>query len=344
MASRVSVVMPTHNRAQRLPSVIAPLLGDPACAELIVVVDGSRDGSVELLQQIAAADSRLKPVFVESRGEMGAREAGAQAAREEVVLFVDDDVLAEPGLASGHARRHRDGDRLLVLGYMPVRLSEKRRPKDFATRLYAVEYEGRCRRYESDPASILTALWGGNFSLRRADCLKVGMRNPAYTERYHPDRDFGLRCLQAGLVGVFDRGLRAQHLHQRSLVAFARDARSQGAGRLQLHRSYPELVEPLAPQDFEAGLPRMARWALRAARRPTVHPVAAVSLGAIVLVAGQARAWSVQDAAARLLRRIEQQRGQLIRTSRRLGSAAPRNMSPSGGRSACRSRSSGPAG
>src|SRR5436305_8319661 len=291
MAARVSVVMPTHNRAHGLRTVIAPLLADPACAELIVVVDGSRDGSIELLEQVAAADARVRPLFIESRSEMAAREAGARAAQEDVVLFVDDDVLAEPGLVSGHARRHQDGERVLVLGYMPVRLTAQRSPEDFATRLYAVEYEGRCRHYESDPASILTALWGGNFSMRRADCLQVGLRNPGYTERYHPDRDFGLRCRQAGIVAVFDRDLLACHLHERSLAAFVRDARSQGAGRVLLHRAYPRVVKPVTAEGLEAGLPRLACDLLRAARRPGLHAAIAAGLRAAVRAPWHARAW-----------------------------------------------------
>ena len=58
-------------------------------------------------------------------------------------------------------------------------------------------------------------LWGGNFSMRRADCLAIGMTNPGFTEHYHADRDFGIRCLEAGLTRgtVRSRALAATHLH-----------------------------------------------------------------------------------------------------------------------------------
>lgn len=308
---RVSVVMPTYDRAHALERVVAPLLEDECTHELIVVVDGSRDGSLELLARIASRDARLKPLFMENRGEMAARQAGAETATGEVVLFIDDDVLAEPGLVRGHRRRHAGREHLVVLGYMPIELPRRRSARDFATFIYSAEYEGRCVVYEQDPVSVLRELWGGNFSMRRSDCLEIGMQNPAYAERYHPDREFGLRCLEAGLIGVFDRSLRATHLHRRSLPAFARDARSQGAARVMLHRLHPVLIDPPACDEFERGLPRPARALVRSAQSPRAERVIAAALRSQVWACGAARAWALQEAAARLLRRIEQQRGAL---------------------------------
>jgi glycosyltransferase involved in cell wall biosynthesis len=301
--------MPTFNRGPALEHVVAPLLADPETLELIVVVDGSRDGSLELLERIAHGEPRLRPMLIENRGEMGARAAGAGAARADAVLFVDDDVLGEPGLVSGHARHHTRAERHVVLGYMPVRLERPRRPGDFASWIYADEYERACDLYERDPRRVLTHLWGGNFSMRRDDCLAVGMRNPAYSERYHPDRDFGLRCLEAGLSGKFDRSLRATHLHERSLPAYVRDARSQGAARVILHRMHA--LGPLPPDSFERGLPAPARAIVRAAGRRRAAAALSASLRGLVAVAGALHLWRVEDAAARLLRRVEQRRGAL---------------------------------
>jgi glycosyltransferase involved in cell wall biosynthesis len=322
-AATVSVVMPTYKRVHGLEQVLAPLLTDPAAHEIVVVVDGSRDGSIELLERIAVGHPRLRPMFVENGGEMAAREAGARAAEGDVVLFVDDDVLAEPGLVSGHAARHDGSERVLVLGYMPVVVPERRSPGDFSTRLYAAEYERRCEIYEREPVSVLRELWGGNFSMRRADCLAIGMRNADYTERYHPDRDFGIRCLEAGLRGVFDRSLRATHLHERSLPAFARDARSQGAGRVLMHVLHPATVPPLEDEQFARGVPAPARALVRIARDGRAQrPLAALLRGAVRL-AGSLRLWPAQDAAARLLRRIEQQRGALDSAGRVRAEGAP---------------------
>lgn len=137
--------------------------------------------------------------------------------------------------------------------------------------LYAGEYEGRCRIYERDPRSVVRELWGGNFSMRRADCLAIGMSNPGFTEHYHADRDFGIRCLEAGLTGVFDRSLSAAHLHERTLAGFIRDARSQGAARVLMPAFHPAAVPPPAPDEFARGLPWPVAGLVRLARRPRAY-------------------------------------------------------------------------
>jgi glycosyltransferase involved in cell wall biosynthesis len=304
-----SVVVPTFNGAPLLERILRPLLDDPAASEVIVVVDGSRDGSFDLVERIARHEPRLRGMLIENRGDMGAREEGARAATGEIVLFIDDDVLANPGLVTGHVRRHAERAADVVVGYMPVTPSQRRNPDDFALRLYASEYEGRCQIYERDPESAVRELWGGNFSMRRADCLTIGMTNPGFTEHYHADRDFGIRCLEAGLTGTFDRALAATHLHERTLEAFIRDARSQGAARVLLPRFHAATIAPPTRSEFARGLPPSLAMLVRFTRRPRAYSVVSRSLARAARGAGRMRMWAGQRAIARVLRRIEQQHG-----------------------------------
>lgn len=307
----ISVVMPTYNRRKLLPTVIDPLLADASADEVVVVVDGSRDGSYEWLVGRAERDPALRPLFIENRGKEGARQAGVETARGDVVLLLDDDVLAGSGLIGGHAAAHEGERDLVLLGYMPVRLPAQRRPGDVSTLLYASEYEGRCRAYERDPSLVLQTLWGGNLSLRRDDALRVGLVS-AFNQGYHQDRDFGLRCMKAGLHGRFDRSLRAEHLHERSFPAFLRDMRRQGAGRAQLHGLHADVLPALAENEFARGLPAPAQALVLACRRPRLAAWSARVLRAAALTAGRLRIWPAETAAVKLLRRLEQQRGALV--------------------------------
>ena len=289
-----SVVVPTFNGAPLLETILRPLLDDPAASEVIVVVDGSRDGSVEIVERLARNEPHLQGMLIENRGDMGAREAGARAASGEIVLFIDDDVLANPGLVSRPGApppERQPAD--VVVGYMPVTPSQRRNSDEFALHLYANEYEGRCQIYERDPESAVRELWGGNFSMRRADCLAIGMTNPGFTEHYHADRDFGLRCSEAGLTGTFDRALAATHLHERTLGAFIRDARSQGAARVLLPRFHAATVGRPTTSEF-------TQDSLFAGRAGALHTPAAGLLGRVSIVrprranAGRSAMWAGQ--------------------------------------------------
>lgn len=304
-----TVVMPTYNRGSAVVDFVEPLLEDPFPLEFIVVIDGSQDGSVEALNRLAEDNPRLKPIWIPNSGEMGARGAGVAEARGEVVLMLDDDVRARPGLARAHASWHAREGRLVVVGYMPTVLPRVQSARDFATSIYAQEYENACRRYEHQPERILYNLWAGNMSLRRIDAIGVGMANPDYTDKYHQDREFGLRCLKAGLRGVFDPRLHAEHVHSRGLDAFRREGLTQGAGRRRLHALHEDLLGPLDDDEIRKGLPPGLRALAYTARTPLLYAaVTRVLMGAIRL-AESVGSLGAAKGTARLLRRLDQEHG-----------------------------------
>jgi glycosyltransferase involved in cell wall biosynthesis len=298
----VSVVIPTYNRRERLPAVLQPLLSGDEAGEIVVVVDGSTDGSAELLEQLAREEPRLRPVVIENRGHHGARQAGADAATGEVILLLDDDVIPEPGLVAGHARRQGAHERLVLLGYMPVARAP-RRPHEFARELYGREYERIVTGWERDPGSILSTLWSGNLSMRRADLIALGPALVNVVKGYHEDLDFGLCCLEAGLVGAFDRSLRATHRYERGPGGFVGDARSSGASLPVVHRRHPERLGPLSADFAYADLPAPVRALARAGIR--VAPLRRLVRGAVA-AAGTLRLFTLERLGAALLWRMEQ--------------------------------------
>ena len=305
----VSVVVPTYRRRALLPRVVAPILDDPATTELVVVVDGAHDGSLELLRELAREDSRLVPLWTENGGEHAARTAGAADASGEVLLFVDDDVVAAPGLVSGHARHHARERGIVVLGYMPVAAPPPGRAHPVGTRLYERSYEHRCRAYAARPDEILQHLWAGNFSIRRDDYLALPPGSPRFGTVYFGDRDLGLRCQRAGLRGRFDPALLATHLHTRSLDAFLRECWRQGAGERVIHELHGDLVGPFSTEALEVGLPLPVRWLVRALAREPAHRIASPLVRGATGLAGRLRRQRLETQLAQLLRRVERRRG-----------------------------------
>jgi glycosyltransferase involved in cell wall biosynthesis len=87
---RISLVLPTYNRAEALRTNLGVMLAMRGVAEVIVVDDGSTDETVEVCGQFA--DERLRVIsHPENRGVAVARNTGIDAAEGEWVLFGEDD-------------------------------------------------------------------------------------------------------------------------------------------------------------------------------------------------------------------------------------------------------------
>ena len=313
----MSVVAPTYRRRDGLPGFVEPLLSDPGLDELVIAVDGSEDGSVEWLRERGERDDRLVVLDLPNGGAGPARQAGVEAASGDVIVLLDDDVIAAPGLVAGHARHHRDLEPKMVLGYMPNdwrRLPAGRRGIAY---IYRRGYEMHRAGWEADPAFVLHGLYGGNLSMPRADFLRVGVVGLA-VERGQDDREFGLRCAKAGIRPVFDPTLVAEHLYDRTLPQFRRDCRLQGTSRMLLHESHSDLVgdelmdEP--PEDHVAdavgmGLPAPVRriWPLLA--REPLFTLVTGALSAFFHLGVRVRHLGLEVQSARAIGSLETMRG-----------------------------------
>ena len=90
----ISIIMPIYNSEKYLENAIRSVLSQTyKDFELILVNDGSHDGSWEICQKYAEADKRIRTVNKQNGGICSARNAGLQIARGEYVAFIDNDDL-----------------------------------------------------------------------------------------------------------------------------------------------------------------------------------------------------------------------------------------------------------
>lgn len=277
------------------------MLHDAEVAEIVVVADGNPDAVRTLLHEFVG-DRRVEIVTGPGRGAAWARQRGAEVSTSPVMLFLDDDVLPSPGLAAAHARWHRGRTDLVVMGFMPV-------GHDFLTsataRIYAHDYLAACRALDDDPERVLTDLWAGNMSISRAVIERVPLVDPESPCRRREDQDFGLRCLRAGLVGVFDRTLTAEHQFERSLDQFLATAHEQAQELAWLRAQYPELG------DHDAGaqpVPNLVAKLRVLARVPGCGRAVRGTARVGVTVAGRVGADRWEDHGVALLRTLAQDR------------------------------------
>lgn len=93
----VSIVIPTHNRADLLPRCLDSLIKQTySNIEILVVDDFSTDNTNEVLEKYKKKDSRIISFKNESKGSNGARNTGVFAANGEYIALMDDDDTCFP--------------------------------------------------------------------------------------------------------------------------------------------------------------------------------------------------------------------------------------------------------
>jgi glycosyltransferase involved in cell wall biosynthesis len=94
----VSVIMPSFNTARYVRASVESVLAQSFCdIELIVVDDGSKDGSLEIVRELALQDPRINLLARDGNlGPSRARNDGLRVARGEFIAFCDSDDLWKP--------------------------------------------------------------------------------------------------------------------------------------------------------------------------------------------------------------------------------------------------------
>ena len=101
ISGMVSIIVPVYNVEKYLSKTIRSVKGQSyGNWELILVDDGSRDGSLDICKRAAEKDSRIKVHIKENGGASSARNKGIDLAEGEYILFLDsDDWLPKNALA-----------------------------------------------------------------------------------------------------------------------------------------------------------------------------------------------------------------------------------------------------
>jgi dolichol-phosphate mannosyltransferase len=109
----ISVVAPIHNEAETIPELhrrLTSVLSELGAYEIVLVDDGSTDGSWERMLALAPGDAHLRLVRLSRNfGHQAALTAGLEAARGDAVILIDSDLQDPPELIPSLVAKWREG-------------------------------------------------------------------------------------------------------------------------------------------------------------------------------------------------------------------------------------------
>ena len=257
---RLSVVIPTYNRRDRLARVLRAFERQDANFaefEVIVVDDGSTDDTSTWLAA-QRPPYRLRTLTLSNGGPARARNAGIEAAEAPLVLFIDDDVEPMPRLIAEHLKSHDLESNMVVMGPLG---SLDHYPQPWVAWEQAkieAQYAAMAR---GDWAPTFRQFWTGNASIERRHLVAAGGFDVTFLRG--EDVELGVRLSKQGVGFRFNPAARGLHHAERSLSSWENAHTSYGRVEVDIFGKLGEstLLEMLS-ENWQRLNPAL-RWVVR---------------------------------------------------------------------------------
>ena len=235
-----SVVVPTYNRLPILRQCLAALeTQDLSTApgvegyEVIVVDDGSTDDTVAALHQ--ATDPHLRLLQQDHGGAALARNLGVKAARGNVIVFIDSDLVVVKDFLAAHARA--------------LQRYWRRHGHRFCFTYGAVINTSNFARPTAEPYKLTDLSWAyfatGNVAIDRQLLLRSGLFDPRFCQYGWEDLELGERLRKLGVVLVRCPEAVGYHWHPpfqlRQVPQLVRQEKERAHMALVFYRKHPTL-------------------------------------------------------------------------------------------------------
>jgi GT2 family glycosyltransferase len=248
----LSVAIASYNRRDRLARTLEGLgrqTFPPERYEVLVVLDGSSDGSAEMVRSLDVPYS-LRLLEQENRGLAASRNRGGREASAPVVVWLDDDIVPEPAFLAEHAAAHRvAADEHVALGsYPPARQGPDTNLFSLANRQWWLDYFRR--RADPDRPWTFVDFADGNVSFPRSLLLRSGGWDEDFQGGRRQDWEFGVRLLDQGVRFAYYPEARGWHYYSLSFSWAMKTRRVEGRNDVVFASKHPEVRSRLPLADI----------------------------------------------------------------------------------------------
>lgn len=208
----ISVIIPTYNRRDALKVTLAALLQcelRQGQCEVIVVDDGSTDGTDEMVAEFIAGD-RGSVVYHQqpNAGPARARNQGAALARGEVLIFIDNDIVVQPDFLVRHQETQSENWGCWIVGR--IRHPPQLRETPFG-RYRDDLWEEFHQTHEGTAIAATEGITAANLSLPAKDFARLGGFDEGFTIASCEDWELGMRARREGVRVLYHPGIVALH-------------------------------------------------------------------------------------------------------------------------------------
>ncbi|HEY0755329.1 MAG TPA: glycosyltransferase family 2 protein [Ktedonobacteraceae bacterium] len=241
----VSVIIPTHNRPDRIQSCLRTLLALDYPDYEIIVVDNAPAGpeTAEYIQQTYANQPRVRYVREDRVGGSWARNCGITAARGKILAFADDDIVVDSHWLAEIVKAFTLADNVVCVTSLLLPL-ELETPAQFLLEEFGGFNKGFQRRIfdmqEHHPKTQLYPYTAGQFGtgacmaftsdfLQRVGGFDIAL-GPATIARGGEDLTLFFEAIVRGYKLIYEPAAIGYHPHHREYAALQKQIYSYGVG------------------------------------------------------------------------------------------------------------------
>ena len=232
----ISVVIPTHNRKSSLKDCLDSVLSQyyPSGEyEVIVVDDGSTDGTKRFLKEFTKTNSNVKFFSQPNRGPSAARNLGIEKSSGGIICFIDDDCIPEKdwlkNLVKGFDCEKVGGVGGKIITNKPSTLTQR-----------YVEESGILNQEGFGSRKLLIT---GNVAYKRDALIKSGGFDTSLNACEDIDLSIRVQLLGYGIKYV-DNAI-VYHEYRPSIIGLYRQQYRNAKGYARLNKKYPMYFSPL---------------------------------------------------------------------------------------------------